>query len=200
MGNAAAGGTVRACGLDAFEGLCSDRKPARTANVVSQMKAESARQESAPSLIASQTDSDLDLGSSQRTTLAGNEAFCARVFAIPGNQECADCTGGTLLTWASSNLGVVLCNECVGAHRSLGVHVSKPRSLKMDGWDDYLQQLMLSRGNAKVNAEFEAHPNASTCKPAASASLEAKMAFIKSKYADLAFKTGGSGLCAAGET
>ena len=84
-----------------------------------------------------------------------NGDFYERVMAVPGNGECADCSSQELLTWASVNLGVVLCNECVGAHRSLGVHISKPLSLKMDLWDAAHQAHFLELGNRLVNATFE---------------------------------------------
>jgi hypothetical protein len=40
------------------------------------------------------------------------------------NTVCAGCTTPNP-DWVSLNLGVLLCIECSGVHRSLGVHVSK---------------------------------------------------------------------------
>ena len=100
--------------------------------------------------------------------------------AMPGNSVCCDC-GSSNNTWASTNLGVVVCNECVGAHRSLGVHISKPLSLKMDIWDEEQRAHILARGNEKVNAELEAHPETSQHKPPPDAPIEAKAAFVRAK-------------------
>ena len=44
--------------------------------------------------------------------------------SIPGNDSCADC-GARDPDWASLNLAVLLCIECSGFHRNLGVHISK---------------------------------------------------------------------------
>ena len=38
--------------------------------------------------------------------------------------------------WASTNIGVVFCIECSGVHRSLGVHISKVKSLTLDRWEE----------------------------------------------------------------
>ncbi len=43
---------------------------------------------------------------------------------MAGNGACADC-GAPDPDWASLNLGVLLCIECSGVHRRLGVHISK---------------------------------------------------------------------------
>lgn len=43
---------------------------------------------------------------------------------IPGNDACAECNALDP-EWASLNLGVLMCIECSGVHRNLGVHISK---------------------------------------------------------------------------
>lgn len=59
-------------------------------------------------------------------------------------------------TWASINLGITLCIECSGVHRSLGTHMSKVRSLTLDDLEPEVSALMSELGNDTVNAIFEA--------------------------------------------
>ena len=47
---------------------------------------------------------------------------------IPGNGKCAECSAADP-DWASLNLGILLCIECSGVHRNLGVHISKVHAL-----------------------------------------------------------------------
>ena len=66
--------------------------------------------------------------------------------AIPGNSTCADCgmhaphhitphiAGAADPEWASINLGIMICIDCSGHHRAMGVDVSKVRSLNLDRW------------------------------------------------------------------
>ena len=59
---------------------------------------------------------------------------------VPGNRKCADC-GTKNPNWASINLGIMLCMECCGIHRSLGVHISKVKSVTLDDWEPEIQKV-----------------------------------------------------------
>ncbi|KAG6653811.1 hypothetical protein CIPAW_05G102000 [Carya illinoinensis] len=75
---------------------------------------------------------------------------------VCGNDKCADC-GAPEPDWASLNLGVLVCIECSGVHRNLGVHISKVRSLTLDFkvWDPSVISLFQSLGNTFANSVWE---------------------------------------------
>ena len=77
--------------------------------------------------------SHLLLSESQSAAVAGmrspgngmsGDALVEHLHRVPGNGACADC-GAAGPDWASLNLGVLLCIDCSGAHRRLGVQTSK---------------------------------------------------------------------------
>ena len=51
----------------------------------------------------------------------------------PENKFCVDCKNAPP-TWASINLGVLICINCSGCHRELGAHISKIKSINLDIW------------------------------------------------------------------
>ncbi|KAJ0401914.1 hypothetical protein P43SY_003531 [Pythium insidiosum] len=55
----------------------------------------------------------------------------------PENQSCADCTARlTDSVWASTTVGAFLCIHCAGAHRKLGVQLSRVKSMHLDAWSE----------------------------------------------------------------
>eukprot|EP00252_Welwitschia_mirabilis_P025050 TRINITY_DN7682_c0_g1_i1.p1 TRINITY_DN7682_c0_g1~~TRINITY_DN7682_c0_g1_i1.p1 ORF type:complete len:492 (+),score=123.37 TRINITY_DN7682_c0_g1_i1:180-1655(+) len=74
---------------------------------------------------------------------------------LPENRECADCKSRGP-RWASVNLGIFVCIQCSGIHRSLGVHISKVRSATLDTWLPEQVAFIQSMGNAKANSYWEA--------------------------------------------
>ena len=59
----------------------------------------------------------------------------ARMHSIPGNSTCADCAAHDP-EWACIDHGTTICIDCSGVHRSMGVNVSKVRSLLLDNWTE----------------------------------------------------------------
>ncbi|KAG1350120.1 hypothetical protein G6F62_003368 [Rhizopus arrhizus] len=103
----------------------------------------------------------------------------------PSNHFCADC-GAKDPDWCSLNLGILLCIECSGIHRSLGTHISKVRSLKLDSacYTSEVIEYLKCMGNAQANAIWDprlTQPSSIT------SNREERLTYIQAKYVDHAF-------------
>lgn len=56
---------------------------------------------------------------------------------------------------ASYNIGIFICTRCSGIHRSMGVHISKVKHLKLDRWEDAQIERMKEIGNIKAKKIYE---------------------------------------------
>ncbi|KAF2429899.1 ArfGap-domain-containing protein [Tothia fuscella] len=105
-----------------------------------------------------------------------------------GNTVCADCNSENKVDWVSINLGIIICIECSGIHRSLGTHISKVRSLTLDSktFTQDVVEIFLTLGNRISNTIWEATLDASL-KPTPQATREQRLRFITAKYVDKAY-------------
>uniref|UniRef100_A0AAY4CTB4 ArfGAP with GTPase domain, ankyrin repeat and PH domain 2 n=1 Tax=Denticeps clupeoides TaxID=299321 RepID=A0AAY4CTB4_9TELE len=97
-----------------------------------------------------------------------------------GNHLCVDC-GEPNPTWASLNLGALICIECSGIHRNLGTHLSRVRSLDLDDLSPELTQVLTAIGNHVANSVWESRTEGRQ-KPTHDASREEREAWIRAKY------------------
>ncbi len=75
---------------------------------------------------------------------------------LPSNDRCCDCGSTNDATWLSTNFGIIVCIECSGIHREMGVHISKIQSLTLDNIGT--SQLLVARymTNENFNKIMEA--------------------------------------------
>ncbi|XP_066478657.1 arf-GAP with coiled-coil, ANK repeat and PH domain-containing protein 2 isoform X3 [Tiliqua scincoides] len=126
-------------------------------------------------------------GRDAKERLLKGESALQQVQSIAGNELCCDC-GLADPRWASINLGITLCIECSGIHRSLGVHFSKVRSLTLDSWEPELLKLMCELGNDVINRVYEAQvEHMGVQKPQAGSHRQEKEAYIRAKYVEKQF-------------
>ncbi|XP_040015766.1 arf-GAP with GTPase, ANK repeat and PH domain-containing protein 1-like [Xiphias gladius] len=97
-----------------------------------------------------------------------------------GNSFCVDCDAPNP-TWASLNLGALICIECSGIHRNLGTHLTRVRSLDLDDLPRELTLVLSAIGNHMVNSIWEAR-TLGRRKPAPDATREERESWIRAKY------------------
>ena len=134
-------------------------------------------------------DSDTEQDQDGKARLVSNPGRKVRsaeqILVIPGNEVCGDC-GALGPQWASINWGVVLCIECGGIHRSLGVHITKVRGIMLDVWDPEILKVMAELGNSIVNSILEAKVG-DRVKPTEQDTRATKEKWIKDKYQEKLF-------------
>ena len=77
-----------------------------------------------------------------------------QILSLRGNEKCCDCPSIDT-SWASVNHGILLCLECAGKHRNLGVQSSFVRSVYMDTWSQDQVEMMLQGGNGQLHQYFK---------------------------------------------
>ncbi|XP_051518797.1 arf-GAP with GTPase, ANK repeat and PH domain-containing protein 2 isoform X4 [Myxocyprinus asiaticus] len=102
-----------------------------------------------------------------------------------GNDLCVDCEAPNP-TWASLNLGALICIECSGIHRNLGTHLSRVRSLDLDDWPRELTKVLTAIGNHMANSIWEACTQGCQ-KLTPEATREQRESWIRAKYEQRAF-------------
>ena len=117
------------------------------------------------------------LAAAASSGLSGS-AIAARLGVGPGNSLCADC-GAADPDWASLNCGVLICQFCAGAHRNLGTHVSKVRSVSLDAasWSTPLVAFFETFGN-----DLAARAWGCGCVTAPGAAPQERAAAVRAKY------------------
>ncbi|XP_063691375.1 arf-GAP with SH3 domain, ANK repeat and PH domain-containing protein 1-like isoform X4 [Bolinopsis microptera] len=97
----------------------------------------------------------VDLNSDEHKLREFVKKIIHKIKTTTGNDRCVDC-GKPDPTWFAVNLGVLVCIHCSGAHRKLGVHNSRIRSLDLDNPVTAELLLLYKVGNQMYNDVFKA--------------------------------------------
>lgn len=99
---------------------------------------------------------------------------------LPGNDQCCDCGSKNDVSWISLNFGVLVCIQCSGIHRDLGVHHSRIQSLTLDNITTANLLIARAMGNNTLNDVMEATIGNVKLDP--DSSMEERYDFIRAKY------------------
>jgi len=97
------------------------------------------------------------------------------------NPQCAEC-GREAPEWASLNLGCLVCIDCSGVHRAMGVHISKMRSLNLDDLDPEQYAALCAVGNDCCNSVWEANVPPDWKRLSRMSNYTDRERFIRAKY------------------
>lgn len=115
------------------------------------------------------------------------KAIVGEVRRMSGNDECCDC-GAPAPSWLSTNLGVLICIECSGIHREMGVHYSRIQSLDLDVLGTSELLLAKNIGNTIFNEIMEAElSEQDVTKPDPSSDMQTRKDYITAKYTERRF-------------
>ncbi|XP_043352071.1 arf-GAP with SH3 domain, ANK repeat and PH domain-containing protein 1-like isoform X3 [Dermochelys coriacea] len=119
---------------------------------------------------------------SRESSMEGlTRAIIEEIKCMPGNSVCCDCSAPDP-SWLSINLGILICIECSGIHREMGVHHSRIQSLSLDKLATSELLLAKNIGNSGFNNILEANLPSCLLKPTASSDMALRKDFIISKY------------------
>ncbi|XP_048353579.1 arf-GAP with SH3 domain, ANK repeat and PH domain-containing protein 2-like [Sphaerodactylus townsendi] len=110
-------------------------------------------------------------------------AIIEEIKRMPGNSMCCDCSASDP-AWLSINWGILICIECSGIHREMGVHHSRIQSLALDKLSTSELLLAKNIGNSIFNDILEARLPSSSPKPTTDSAMTLRKDFIISKYVD----------------
>jgi hypothetical protein len=124
--------------------------------------------------------SDLIIPSISPAGTSGNE-----IILVDANRQCCDCHGdlGEVPNWVSISLGSFICMNCSGAHRALGTHLSKVKSLRLDTLSPSQIDILKRFGNSANAKIWEAKMETANIARNTLTCTE----FVKEKYQNKSF-------------
>ena len=99
------------------------------------------------------------------------------------NSQCADCSD-TDTRFASTTLGIFLCNRCFGIHRALGAHLTRAKVLTLDAWSEAEVAHLAAVGNSRSNSCYLARLPPDVPPPGPTTSDREVERFAQRKYGE----------------